>query len=538
MAINNIADSIYYKVRLQGDQIRVLVLEPTDEDLDDAFIQCRLIATSTDAPVAYEALSYTWGDDTLSPTRCIDCDGEVVPVTVNLYEALLAMRYSHKPRTLWVDALCIDQSNNEERNLQVSLMARIYRKAIGVLIWLGNDGAAEDGRRSLEHLVGLYDLVCKEANAQRRGGSPVLEMHSVVSSSSAPQAHASVDFALDLFLRRPWFTRRWVLQEVYQAREANVHCGEYSMRWEELVVEFLRLYSLDRRYRLPLPVFNVPHASRSLILDHLDIFGDYECHDPRDRIFSLLSLDERNSFRPNYALTTREAFTGFAQHSVMEGFGAQIIAHVGSHTAMPTWVPDWRLVVRDPSMLDMDLSSLSFSTQWKEALVLNETKDMSEHGERQPSAQNVLQGEAPLEQQAVRLSECRAKLIVDAFVIGIVESLSPPFKLPATASRFGELDLGEMIVRSERPPARDSESLDGRLEATTTEPSGNLYKGHHCGSVEPGDTVCRIKGSGLIIALRPASDQVDVWHLIRWCDVKEIYVADESAVAPVRFCVA
>jgi len=270
-------DFVSHREPLQGDDIRVLILEPTDPDLDDAFVQCRLVTTSIDSPTQYEALSYTWGSNAPSPERSIDCDGEVTEVTINLYEALLALRYPDKPRTLWIDALCIDQGNNNERNHQVSLMARIYRKAACVLLWLGKEGPALDGARSFSILRHLYNAVRTESHPERGRDttymrSPVFvsvqndleheprafrkaQDNAQLGAGSASVLHSLTAVSLDALLQRTWFRRRWVLQEVYHAREAIVICGRQTMPWEAFVVAFLRLYSADHRYRLPLPIF-------------------------------------------------------------------------------------------------------------------------------------------------------------------------------------------------------------------------------------------------------------------------------------------
>ncbi|KAK5131952.1 hypothetical protein LTR08_000464 [Meristemomyces frigidus] len=535
------ADLTCHRIKLQSDAIRVLVLEPTDEDLDDAFIQCRLVSTSIEKPVAYEALSYTWGDDALSPTRFIDCDGDVTPVTINLYEALLAMRYSDRPRTLWVDALCIDQSNNKERNHQVSLMARIDRKAAGVLIWVGNDGPAMDGERSFQYLRQLYDIVQSESKARKFVVGPNVPQP----KGDAPWPHPSVEFALNLFLRRSWFRRRWVLQEVYHGRKVQIQCGHQSMSWEEFVVSFLRLYSADHRYRLPLPVFNIPHASRNLILDHLDLFDEHDCQDPRDRIFSLLSLDERNSFLPDYALTTPEVFTAFAQHSVMEGSGVHVLAQASWQpytgriaSDLATWIPDWRRSVRDSRMLKQDVVTLGFSTEWKEELVLTEKTIMKDLCTGQQIPYDPITETVPQAQPPVRLSECKAKLIVRAHIVGTVVSWSRPFKVPATASRFGLLNVGKFVVRSDHPLGRRLAFVTSEFADTTTRPDGYLYEGYHSGDIECGDTVCCVSGSGLTVALRPRKDHTGEWQLVRWCAVPGFEVEDESVVISVDFCIA
>lgn len=532
------------KMRLHGDEIRVLVLEPTDEDLDDAFIQCILVATSIDTPVEYEALSYTWGDDTLSPTRCIDCDGDVVPVTVNLYEALLALRHPNKPRTLWIDALCIDQSNNEERNHQVALMARIYRKAVGVLIWLGNEGPAMDGARSFEYLRMLYELVQeKSMQSRRRLGVTAEEEILLGNIESAPGPHPSVESALNLFLRRRWFTRRWVLQEVYHAREARIYCGTQYMMWEHFVVGFLRLYSADHRYRLPMPIFNIPHADRSLILDHLDVFDQHDCHDPRDKIFSLLSLDERASYLPDYALGVSEVFLSFAQHSTEEdGAGLQVLAQASwqsleartsSDLGLPSWVPDWRSSVRDPRMLDSHVHSTGshrFSTQWKEELVLVENASTHNRAHDGPNTWNLPHEIATYNTASVQLFASKRKLVVNAYTIGIVKLAKPTTNLPETQGRFENLNVGHLKVQSS-VPLQSSVSQDESLVARMGISAGQTYTGYHGGSIKPGDTVCLVKDSTLMIALRPGTDQDGEWQLVRWCVVHRFVAREELLVS-------
>ena len=387
--------NVAHKSTLGKNEIRILILEPLDEDFDSAFIQCRLVSTFIEGSVEYEALSYTWGEDARSPTCCIDCNEAVVSVSRNLYEALLALRLPDRSRTLWVDALCIDQASNDERNHQVSLMARIYRKATRVIIWLGKEGPAKDAERSFQHLKRLHNLVNIESKQVHRQSSLLSHVSESYLHATAPEqertflaktalvlsSHPLVGLALNAFLSRPWFRRRWVLQEVYNSREAVLHCSDAQMPWEEFVVGILRLFSADHRYRVPLPIFNVPHGHRNLILDHLDLFDEYECHDDRDRIFSLLSLDERNSFLPDCNLTTPELFIKFAQYSVTDGGGLQILAQASwqslearaqSGLQTPSWVPDWRQSVRDPRAVDND--ALRFSTRWKEELILDETE--------------------------------------------------------------------------------------------------------------------------------------------------------------------
>src|SRR5215471_5848771 len=99
-------------------------------------IQCTLAVTDIQsAPSSYEALSYVWGK-AVSPSP-IFCDGKKIAVTSNLQEALQSLRSPIHPRRLWIDAICIDQKNDEERSQQVQIMRLIYKHANRVVVWLG-----------------------------------------------------------------------------------------------------------------------------------------------------------------------------------------------------------------------------------------------------------------------------------------------------------------------------------------------------------------------------------------------------------------
>jgi hypothetical protein len=107
-----------------------------------ATIYCRISEANMDdahSTIKYDALSYVWG--VLSGISSIMCDGKTLKVTENCLEALRHLRGRYKPRTLWVDAICIDQKKDKdstrERNQQVKLMGEVYVKAARVLVWLG-----------------------------------------------------------------------------------------------------------------------------------------------------------------------------------------------------------------------------------------------------------------------------------------------------------------------------------------------------------------------------------------------------------------
>ena len=122
-----------------GQEIRLIVLlsgnyhEP---------LRCEIVhANLLDKP-KFEALSYTWadeyGDDSIrGEIACVPCR-RVIRLTANCENALRRLRLSTKSRTIWVDAVCIDQNNIKERNHQVRQMGSIYASAQQVVIYLGN----------------------------------------------------------------------------------------------------------------------------------------------------------------------------------------------------------------------------------------------------------------------------------------------------------------------------------------------------------------------------------------------------------------
>jgi hypothetical protein len=138
-------DLYCHKSLSNSRSIRLLNLLPSG---DQQALQCKLIETSLDDQVDYEALSYVWGEQ--NPDVDVVCEGEKLALTNNCRTALQRLQYNSRGRMLWVDAICIDQGSISERNHQVRLMREIYSRARQVLIWLGHGTA--DSSLALEYL--------------------------------------------------------------------------------------------------------------------------------------------------------------------------------------------------------------------------------------------------------------------------------------------------------------------------------------------------------------------------------------------------
>ncbi|OCL02585.1 HET-domain-containing protein [Glonium stellatum] len=159
----------------------------------------------------YHALSYTWG--TASPKFPILCNGKIVEVTRNLYEALLYLQ-QRKIGEIWIDAVCIDQSNIDERNAQIQHMTEIYRNT-KVLIWLGAGSKAIDNAFDiLDHIHNRITIFDKKADEKLILG--------LEDTAQEPLAELP---------NRPWFRRVWIIQEAMVAKSAVVYCGKRAHIW-------------------------------------------------------------------------------------------------------------------------------------------------------------------------------------------------------------------------------------------------------------------------------------------------------------------
>jgi hypothetical protein len=98
-------------------------------------LKCEIIHHSLNDSPDYIAISYAWGDSL--DAKSLVLDGAAVSVATNLHDALKAVRHKKNDTLVWVDALCIDQQNKDERATQIRLMGHIYSRAVSVAIWLG-----------------------------------------------------------------------------------------------------------------------------------------------------------------------------------------------------------------------------------------------------------------------------------------------------------------------------------------------------------------------------------------------------------------
>ena len=197
------ADKVYSPLgRTVSRPIRLLHLHAGHSGMP---LVCDLANTRLGLRPDFEALSYVWGSlDEPKTNISIRKDRKLFnfPVLPNLRSALLRLRKADEDRTIWVDALCINQADNEERSSQVPMMGDIYRSADCVIIWLGEE--AENSGMALQFIQRITDLA---------------KFDLAIKDDSCTQEW----FALSRLMNRPWFTRRWVVQELALATQANIY---------------------------------------------------------------------------------------------------------------------------------------------------------------------------------------------------------------------------------------------------------------------------------------------------------------------------
>jgi len=177
--------STYQYTQLPAGRIRILRLQP-HQDKKSA-IRCQLSdleLRDSEGPCPYEALSYVWGSPNKPHTIVIE--GCSLSVGANLYAALLRLRYTSLERILWIDAICIDQTNITEKEQQIQLMAEIYAKARSVIIWLG-EATTAGSEDALEEIRVAAASTSNGVEISMPGEEPILEI-----------------------LKLPWFKRIWV----------------------------------------------------------------------------------------------------------------------------------------------------------------------------------------------------------------------------------------------------------------------------------------------------------------------------------------
>jgi hypothetical protein len=364
----------YLYSKLSRGDIRLLAIQPGSRNGD---IKCRLETVSENMSVAYEAVSYTWGSDpAIFP---ILLDDHTFFIRSNLDSLLRHLRHSTQEVYLWIDALCINQLDDEERADQVSIMHRIYANAAYVLVWLGQLDAIS------HHAM---DFVSQVLDPEFLQGNWLDDCR-----------------ILDVvkLLSRPWFSRRWVIQEVALSKKATMICGSRGLTFSDFAdaVEVIR----SRLAEVRIPYQQSPYypayeglldqletsSSIRLLYTVKDLFlrtgsgtiidrttkletlvsdlREFATTDRRDVIYALLGMatettqeDGMESLKPDYTKSVLEVYSDFVMYCVRTLGSLDIILRAWAPVKRASWHetlidPDLRFAV--PSWISV-LESLPF----------------------------------------------------------------------------------------------------------------------------------------------------------------------------------
>ncbi|KAI0847202.1 heterokaryon incompatibility protein-domain-containing protein [Daldinia vernicosa] len=348
----------YEALPADGSQIRLVTIHQGEEDED---IECTLenfpFIENIDSH-EYEALSYVWGD--ASSTAFISLNKKPFQVTRNLEAALRALRLRDRKRLVWIDAICINQANVQERNQEVSRMGKIYSQAGHVIVWLGPDTFIR-GECVSDKTIDLLNLIA-DTNPQDPEAAATIMTKMDKSLYGLELLHK--------FFFQPWYTRVWILQEIVLAKSATVVYGDRLMDWDRVLeaVDSLRrlqigqnthiwrlsgasrVDSIQRCWMRVRTAKSRDTPRRPIYLELVELLWQtrfFEKKEPRDRLYGILGLlkgDAQNEklLEVDYTKPVADIFRDLAVFLLKGGLLSHALCAVAnSMEGLPSWASTW-----------------------------------------------------------------------------------------------------------------------------------------------------------------------------------------------------
>lgn len=377
-------------------------------------IQCDLEVIDLDIAPPFEALSYVWG--TPLPPGYITIRGQTKSVTPNLGAALRRLRLRDRERVVWIDALCINQEDLDERSHQVLLMKDVFSLAWRVVIWLGEDdeGLAAEAidiikkigeyccmelGATLENLNfnRLDQLEAEEFDSPNKIGLRDIPTYDWEQEDDTLASNTSSKWkAVHWLYSRPWFTRIWIIQEVAFS-PAVMYIGGYQVGWSEVVAA---AHWLSRKQYTTNPneeqyyhrVWeNSLAASRPGVPfgTHFVSILTFQASNPRDHVYALLGLSDQPSrehvlLQPDYTKSVshvygdaiRQIFQEAPDISPLTSIFAKIdVAAFEPDDQYPSWIPRYDKKVFDREELEFQTQSIPWNACGNKLIHLAEMKN-------------------------------------------------------------------------------------------------------------------------------------------------------------------
>lgn len=304
-----------------GRKIRLLHLEPlAHSSTDKSTLHGTLREVDLAGWTSYDAVSHVWG--TAKPKYTIQIDQVNYSIRENCYSLLLRLRHPTRRRRLWVDSICINQDDRDEKSHQVAMMFDIYKNAGRVIIWLGpgtphSDYAVEwceqfKGQRFFRdsslfprnsYVVTYWVIWQYSMDVARYSMRGTHIFSSYVDFEFANEAQAirkvlgslpKLDYRLeslqDLF-HREWFSRMWTVQEVAIARRPVFMCGEKVFSWGSLETGLMEIMSHEyNRHGLIVESVEAISFLRTQLMDQISSDYDAEFALPKLVVLAIISF--------------------------------------------------------------------------------------------------------------------------------------------------------------------------------------------------------------------------------------------------------
>ncbi|KAI1092053.1 heterokaryon incompatibility protein-domain-containing protein [Rostrohypoxylon terebratum] len=381
----------YYPRLLDGDKFRLMLLHRGEWT---SKLECNLVVRRLKEDLDYEALSYAWGS--LRMNKSITVNGLEIAITANLETALRHIRREEVDVLLWVDALCINQKDKFERQVQVQIMRQIYNHDTRVVVFLGdgqthltpnsprlakpNELEFYGDSRDTRHIFQFLDRYKDMTSSQKLGELDTLCLVCLFAQLEPQYLNALIGLGdqvlLELFenlrmlVLSPWWTRMWTLQEIIVSQNALIRYGGCTAPWAMFtnavvhnITPMLKGCNLSRDSMVVLNSFAeivtniqyshsrwktktlaLPDAGRDL---HILLQSTYnrKSSDDQDRVYALLGLLSNDlGITPNYYAKTPDVYV-YTVRAIIGATGSLDVLYgdLGQKTRndLPSWVPDW-----------------------------------------------------------------------------------------------------------------------------------------------------------------------------------------------------
>jgi len=353
---------VYYQYKpLKGFRdIRLVEIAPGKED---EVLRGQMKHTSIDLAGRYHALSYEWGSS-LKPYHIKTSDG-LIALTGSLYNALRELRDTKETLVVWADAICIDQENDYEKVLQLRLMGEIFQTAESVSAWLGEEADGSD-----QAITTLLQIRTLSVNP-KTWPEMLAKVPPSWEGQRCPRKNDDVWEKIDRLLERGFFSRIWILQEVVFASKITVHCGRWSLDWEDIFeaikicteenTRHLEAQVQSRNKQIPIAAYTLgitreiyrhqTHRGQAVdrrfsLLQLLELFAYTSATRERDKIFALLLLasdGQDPEFEPDYSSSWEKVVRRYANVFVQRGAARDLLYRAGTAKSFKfcSWIPDW-----------------------------------------------------------------------------------------------------------------------------------------------------------------------------------------------------